>query len=224
MNTQYFTVTWLPVWSQLPQVANMPAPAKPAKTTSSEVLDPTRVLSAEQVKSVLMDAIVGTDLFAEAALNPAMVAAIPADWIYAYYLNARYGRAMPVSMMPLRVQHVYNENDYLLPPLLLCSAILMRLWDETKSTINPTIKHENDCLMRCIVQLNYVIYGIVKRNPTGQKPNLLLVSSIQAYDSNAQETEIYYWFDADRLIQWESQGRTAEEAIEWWQTHQTQPS
>lgn len=224
MIIKHFTVTWLPVWLQLPQIANMAEPAKPSKTTSSEILDATTVLSAAQVKSILMEAIATTDLFAQTTLDPEVVAALPADWIYAYYLNARYATPIPESMMPIRVKHIYNQNDYLLAPLLICSAILMRLWDQTKSTIDPAIKYENDCLMRCIIQLNYVLYEIVRRNPTGQRPNVLLVSSIQAYDSNTQETDLYYWFDHAKLEDWESAGKTVEDAIEWWQTNHTQPS
>lgn len=221
------TIKFLPLWHRLPDISAMPEPAKPQKISSPEIMDPTTVLSASAVKAKLLQAVGqngvgGADLFAQFALDTEMVQALPENWIYAYYLNARYGRPMPVDMVPIRIGSIYSENAYLLAPLMVCSAILIALWDETRDTINPTIKAENNWLMRCLIQINYVIYKIVQSNPTATPNSELIVCAQTAFGADGQEQ--IAWLDADQLELWEATGKTAQEAAEWWFEQRTQPT
>lgn len=219
-----YTISYLPVVVSAP-VLSAPA-TKPTKTTSAEVIDPRTLLTPPQVKQLLIDAISGNDqtqLFGGMVLDVDICNGLPEEWIYAYYLNARYGRAMPVSMLPIRINSNYSTTGWLLGPLAICSAILSRLWDQTASTINPTIKKEHDSLSRCLVQLNYVIYQITQSNPTLGRPTGLIVSALQAYDKRTTETSIDVWVDSDALVLWESAGGTLESAVEHWVVNKTQP-
>lgn len=228
MSTIAHTLTWLPIWATLPDISAMPAQEPPKKATSGEVINPDKLLSPASVKQVLLQAVgLGgfppTDLFAGFTLNTGLVESLGEDWIYAYYLNARYGKSMPDGMLPIRIGSIYSENPYLLAPLMVCSAILMRLWDTTSSTINPEIKRENDHLMRCVVQLNYLIYAIVKSNPGVPKPDGLVVSAFRILDG--VEPINYVWLDHELLTQWwEPAGRTAQEAADHWVANKTQPT
>lgn len=222
------TVKFLSLWRSLPDLSNMAELAKPTKISSPEQMDPTTVLSATEVKQVLLQAVGqngvgGTELFAQMTLDTELIAALPENWIYAYYLNARYGRPMPVEMLPIRIGSIYSENVYLLSPLMVCSAILMRLYDDYKNTIDPTKKAQANWLMRCLIQINYLIYRIVKANPAPAPEGKLIVSACTAFNEGSAPDQIG-WLDVDQLAIWEQAGYTPEAAVAHWFEFKTQPT
>ena len=216
MSFIYGVQSWVRIHATLPSFPAGQPFSKPNKISTVETI--VNEYTGEQLIEIALS---NQDLFGGAVLDAERVRALNPDDVLAYYLNVRYNASMPTHLLPIRNGAMYGKANHLYAWYLLMSAILTKLYDGMRSTIDKHKLYRADQLARTLAQVNYVIWEYGELGNARTYPDILIIGAARITDKSGITDMLV--FDAEKFEQWTAGGGTPESALAHWKANHTQP-